>query len=876
LLRGALALACAISLGGADGGGQRWIVEAPGDLPAGTRLAVSDLARDLAHLGVGVSPGKLGAAGCVPGETRIAVLGHTSDERGRPATAPLGRQDYTISEERCGSGRRVVLAGGSLLAGQWAVYDFLERLGVRYFHPEETYYPPHPIWPAAPMRVHAGPAFRERSMHVHGDHPVELSAPRAPGGLAMADYQRRWIDWNVKLRQTLVDGGFDPALVGSYPYDRGFPRVAGLNLANGQQGARPVLDPGDPRPESVQIAEAVERLLAPAPGLPDISVLTILFCASEFTQADEDRTVERLSFVTRYVREHHPGVRLFTINHGTHQEPLPKHGVRFFDLPQFAPPGLGVLVHPLMLYDLQRPAAGVYGNADFRHLGRWMLAEQSKRRIVYYPEASWWLTFDQAVPLYLAPATLEARQRDITWLAPHLAERDDAPRGVVGHHLFTSGEEWGYWLIDYCVAHMTWDVTFTHDRCLDDFTSQLAGGAEIRAVLREVEKRQVDEVRDPEILRFMVGSDNETETADRVGLHFHPLPPAPADVVGWSDADVQKLRDRSLAPLAGVAAAYHRFAGRVEALLPRQSAAQAPWVREIRDGLRAYALRAEHAVAVYEGALAARGALRSGGGPGASGVLAPALSRARAVTEAARAVVRRRERDYRYPAALTIAGDERGTAGALPNKTIYPYRYLSRTHRMFYWTRPDDQLAGLVRAAREPRVGAGGSGRSGPEDRRVRFPAGSLRVESPPAARRLEGLLPGLEARLGDDGAPFLELLTVGSRGDGAPSLVWRSERTGARAGPADLPILLGNLGDLVVRDAIVELAAPTGPSQAVDLSIHGRLLVDDIVALMVKAGGFETSGARTVLAATLGFLPGHLPESLPISLRAYGRQAPE
>src|SRR5262249_37638198 len=156
----------------------------------------------------------------------------------------------------------------------------------------------------------------------------------------------------------------------------------------------------------------------------------------------------------------------------------------------------------------------------------------------------------------------------------------------------------------------------------------------------------------------------------------------------------------------------------VEALLPRQSAAQAPWVREVRDGLRAYALRADHAVAVYEGALAVRAASRSGAGPGAKDVLATALNRARAATTAARAVVLRRENDYRYPPALTIAGDERGPPGALPNRTIYPYRYLSRTHRMFYWTRPDDQLAEIVRAARGPHVaaGGGGGGRSGPED----------------------------------------------------------------------------------------------------------------------------------------------------------------
>jgi hypothetical protein len=890
--RAGLVVACATLLGSGDGGAQlTWIIEVPaeadananadarasdsadGELALGDRLAIEDLRRDLGHLGAGVSVQRAVGAGCAPGEVRVAVLGHGAAARARARLtgAPLAAQEYLIDEQRCGSGRRVLLAGGSLLAGQWAVYDFLYRLGVRYFHPEQTYYPPGPVWPAQPMQVREGPAFRERSMHLHGDHPVDLSPPRDLAGLPMADYQRRWIDWNVKLRQTLVDGGFDPALVGSYPYDRGFPRVAGLNLASGQQGGRPVLDPADRlaarQPERAQIDAAIDRALAPVAGLPEVSALTVLFSPSEFTQAGEDQTIERLTGVVRTLRERHPGVRVFTINHGTHQDPLPGHGVRFFDLPQFAPAQLGVLVHPLMLYDLQRPAAGVYGNADFSHLQRWLVAQQAVRPIVYYPEASWWLTFDQAVPLYLAPATLEARQWDLRWLAPYLARRDGAATGVVGHHLFTSGQEWGYWLIDYCVARMTWDLAFTHDRCLDDFTGQLAGGAEIRAVLRAVEERQVREVRDPELLRFLVGSDDEIETAERVGLRFHPLPPAPAEVVGWSDDQVERLRARLL-PLTEVAAAYQDFADRVEALLPRQSAAQAPWVREIRDGLRAYGLRAGHAVAIYEGALVVRAAASQGAGADGA-ALARALSRARASTELARVVIRRRERDYRYPPPLTTAGDERGTPGAIANRTIYPYRYLSRTHRLFYWTRPDEQLAELVRAARGPAAVAGGAGEQ--EGRLARFERGSLRVQSPVPARRLEGLLPGLQARLGDDGAPFLELAVLGRGRDLAPVIAWRAERAGARAGPADLPLALGNLGDLVVRGATVEVETAAGLARGARLSIRGQLRIDEVVDLMVKAGGFERDGARVVLAVTLGFLPGRLPDSFPITLQAEG-----
>ena len=125
-------------------------------------------------------------------------------------------------------------------------------------------------------------------MHVHRTHPVELSAPlnAVPLGIDMAGYQRRWIDWNIKLRQTMVDG-WDERFVADYAYQRGLSRSAGFNLLNAQQGGRPLLDPDDPRPESEQIAEAIEEEMAPVKGKPDPIRFGFQFNPNEFTVADE-------------------------------------------------------------------------------------------------------------------------------------------------------------------------------------------------------------------------------------------------------------------------------------------------------------------------------------------------------------------------------------------------------------------------------------------------------------------------------------------------------------------------------------------------------------------------------------------------------------
>src|SRR5690606_22153022 len=119
-----------------------------------------------------------------------------------------------------------------------------------------------------------------------------------------------------------------------------------------------------------------------------------------------------------------------------------------------------------------------------------------------------------------------------------------------------------------------------------------------------------------------------------------------------------------------------------------------PFVREVYDGLRVFSLRARHAVVVYEAALALRQALLAADLDAVNAAYT-GVEEARALTESARAHVRSREADYRYPPALTIAGDEPGSEGAIENRSVYPYRYLSRTHRLFYWTRPDEQLAAL-------------------------------------------------------------------------------------------------------------------------------------------------------------------------------------
>ncbi len=882
---------------------------------AALQMAGDDVARDLERITnsevkkIDVLPTKCDSSGL-----QIVVEGVTSR---------LENQEIEIVVQDCDGGTRITTAGGSLMSAQWALYTLMEQLGVRYLHPEQTYYPA--LLSIPPIGVFKqSPKFQRRSFHAHTTHPIELSPPRNTAGVDMGAFQKRWVDWNVKIRSTQIDG-VDNAFVGDYPYVRGFPRRSGMNLLNSQQGGRPIIDTDDPRPESDQLAEAITHLLEPQAGLPEVTKFGFSFNPSEFTEADHTQTVGRLEFVTNYIASNYPDVDLTTTNHGTYLEPGPL-GVSFFDLPQFAPKELGVQVHTLMFYDLERPAAGVYGNVDFSHKLDWIIQEQSERRIIHYPESSWWLTFDLPVPLYLAPVTLEARNYDIQLLADMLSESDESSTGVYGHHLFTSGQEWGYWMIDYCVARMTWDLS-SHTDCYEHVTSGFARSTELVQILTEMEASQVADLRDPELLRFLVGSDDETETAEQAGIFFHPLPPRPAEILGLSDNDILALENNSMMPLALMAQKYHAWANRLEAIAEEQEEEAKSWVQEMAVGTRVFALRAEHAVAVYDTAISLRLAILDGDWPRVT-ELEQGLQEAREITQAATALVRDQEARYRYPEELTIVGDEPGTSGAVANNTIYPYRYLSRTHRMFYWHRSDEQLASLFDGGVDPLsvneriLVAGtpfvvnalvgiigglvvdwGDGQQGVDlnphvypaeglydwevdaatesgalqyrdtvavvESKMIFPKGALEISEPAMVSVIEGLIPGLVIGLGDDGAPFLAVGQIYDQGlVAAKSTVVRRGRNGATSGPEDLVFQIPDVGTITVFQAIIEV-----DETANTISLDGKMMTQEIVDRIVDVGGYDPDGARTLVASILGYTPTTLPAE--VDFRLNGAAAP-
>jgi hypothetical protein len=329
-------------------------------------------------------------------------------------------------------------------------------------------------------------------------------------------------------------------------------------------------------------------------------------------------------------------------------------------------------------------------------------ASAAGRPLVYFPEGSYWLSWDNAVPVYL-PLYLLTRYRDIELLRPLLEKNGGTLRD---HRLFDSGHEWGYWQQDYAVGLLHWNTDLALEDVLGELADPLCEATSFRScaarttyveVLSEVMQAQRDAFlvaldfrgRPGGLYPYFAGEDPADELGARSGLEFRPVRIAFREVLTLSAEEADRLRQNDLSELAELDAYFSRQAARLEALRPDVPDEAEPWLDEVIDGLAIDALRARHTRALYLVALALRDAA-----PDAQAVTVP-LSEATAALDQARAVIARREAAYRYPLAQLVGGGLTPDT-ALPNGTTYPYRVHTKTHLLSYWTSRQGQVEDLV------------------------------------------------------------------------------------------------------------------------------------------------------------------------------------
>jgi hypothetical protein len=319
----------------------------------------------------------------------------------------------------------------------------------------------------------------------------------------------------------------------------------------------------------------------------------------------------------------------------------------------------------------------VYGNKNQRFMLEAAIAESKRRETWYWPESSYWVGFDTSVPLLLLPY-LDVRRADIETMAA---------LDVSGHLTFSSGWEWGYWLIDWSIARWSWqlkDNGRVRPTAPLSRLAELSSDHELQRLMRQALRLQNTYLKDKELLRFMTAL---TPFSELPPPFNRPFQPEPKFRYSWllneaTPTEAQQTLAQPLADLEKYALHMSEIANLLRKKIEQLRAAghiegtQYKLMSELERGLRVTALRAEHRGLTLRALLAKRSNDHSHS--------AALLARARLVRQQAQAIVRQQESIYRYPVDLV--------ARRRVSMTAYPFGYLYPAGRLFFWEREEEQV----------------------------------------------------------------------------------------------------------------------------------------------------------------------------------------
>ncbi len=654
----------------------------------------------------------------------------------------LGKWGFVLETEDIGTwsnphgstGATVVwTAGTSRLADQYAVYEFLRRLGVRFFHPEQEYIPERDVTDLRklarrPTVLHRTgsdgkdldytPDFDQRSWSFHGPHPLEVleTFSDADFPFEQAVHVNDWIVKNRGNRGKGIGRGIASqtsrerraAELNELHQRLGFPSGVGITLHNQQQGASAVIDRNSSVPVKQQIEDYVEQRLS---AHPEAISFGIHFGPTEVTTTPDQETVEWINWAGRKALELRPDIRVEVNNHISGGQPTPHFDnlgcpsrthddgrSDYYDLAFHTDPRLSITVHTVMFYPLEGPAR-VYNQQSFAHkLCLMQRASAAGRPLKYFPEGSWWLSFDNPVPVYL-PLYIGTRVRDIELLKPLLASRGGGT--LHSHHMFNSGQEWGYWQQDYAVGLLHWNADVTQHDILGELLDPLCLPSEwetgcttrtdARTILSEIIAHQknmfLEQVdwrgRPGGLYLYFAGEDPGDEVAALAGFEFRPVAVRLDTVATWDLEALKHFRETDLKALANAKNAYARWLARLTVLRDNVPPDGLSWLNEIMDGVEINLLRAQHAHGIY-GAVVSRREAELAGAENPRHAAETRWEQAEQALIQATNVIRRREQAYRYPASQTHGGGVTEQT-AVKNGTTYGFRVHTKTHLLTYW-----------------------------------------------------------------------------------------------------------------------------------------------------------------------------------------------
>ncbi len=331
---------------------------------------------------------------------------------------------------------------------EWSAtfYYGLQKLGFLFPHPRVQISPTlNAARSQCGMTFQWNPRLKYRGFHLHTEHPNEWVAGFLQGQSTIAEDTIRWLARNgqnlfeiVLLRSIDLDS-YTRNLSPSFSLAKDFGILRGLSVSFelAQQESYRLVEPFyiNLSPSEKQLLSSIQKLEKSV----DFDFMAADLGTTEFTPTSYDGTLKWIEIARKELEA--SGKRFFTKNHISTGQSNQQYG-NFNLITQFAAPSVGAMPHTVMFYSFNDGYTPVYGNQNFGEMASFLATQTAKRPTWYFPETSYWVGQDIDVPLFLTDY-LVARSQDFD-----LLERV----GGTGQIDFTSGQELGYWLMDWTLA----------------------------------------------------------------------------------------------------------------------------------------------------------------------------------------------------------------------------------------------------------------------------------------------------------------------------------------------------------------------------------------------------------------------------------------
>lgn len=605
--------------------------------------------------------------------------------------------DYEWQSRRKNGRITLTLRAPSLQGVSFALYGLLqEKLGFRFYHPKRSLIPRHGRWPlAGDFRFKGEPRFDKKGFHLHTLHPIELAEQlNGPGYTGSLAEVKEYIDWLARNQQNAMQFFLLREVdrkrwiahareIVTYAHKRGVMAGIEISLSMLQQ----------------QAFQSI-KLLRPYPsrrGQIDRTLSWLFQAKWDFVTVDptmgeylpnlarsRPETLDYLleEIAVRYRSK--PLVATHVIREKRERQAV-KAGMFQVGEPMVEDSPYtkkaGMLLHSVMCYSVSEPKAPVYGNVNQCFVLERGKRESKRREVWYWPESAYWVAFDNSVPLFLLPY-LDARWGDMESM-----ERI----GVINHLTFSSGWEWGYWLIDWSIARWSWrysnngksvpggPLSTLHDLFPDRRMDRL---------WKEALALQNKYLKERELLRLMAAFAPFTELPRPLSRPFQPEPEFTLSYLlhEASKAYTERILHGPVADLDGYANKMERIVREMEAATYSQAKGERGEAAELRllseellRSLEVTVLRARHRSLTLRALMAKRGD-HPAGKESAEELLASAA----AIRVRAMGLVRLQEGIYRYPVSRI--------ARKRTSLTAYPFGYLYPVSNLIFWQREEEQV----------------------------------------------------------------------------------------------------------------------------------------------------------------------------------------